>query len=1223
MSLEQDSPFQHSSKDELIQQVKELQIINANQRPEKILQEAFEKINLLVMTIDQDGLIVFTNEAFLEVIGWERQRVIGENWKYFLESDKDKTKEEHIYTLIKKQGFIDQLKRKFLSKEGDSRTIKFNVVIHHPISDNQHLTTLIGEDITDKKKVIRALKDSNDQLQDLFENANDLIQVFDLDGKIQFVNRAWKESLQYTDEEILKLNFRDIISKDHVTVTLEHLNNILEGKKDDKFETVFTSKNGRNIQVICSVNVRYEKEKPVSFRGIFHDNTEHMRAERAQNLYYKISTLAINSDKLDSLLDNIHKELRTLIAVNNFHVALYDRDHNYLNFPYYVDENIGPKPISMKRIVGKGLTEYSLFNEGPTFLYEEDIKKLSDEGKIELLGPIPKIWLGVPLRLEGRTIGVICVKSHSDRNKYKRRHVELLDFISGQIALVIERKRNEEKIIDQTARLNAIFESSSHLIWSVNRRRGLTSFNQNYANAIFRKYQKYPSIYEEGEAKEILVLSDSEFHASIDKKYKDAFNGEAQHFEACNTNQNGDVFWRETFLNPIFLPDGRIDEVSGISHDITEKKQWEFTIQESEEKFRNIFESFQDIYYRTDLMGNITMISPSGCELSGYTQEEIIGKHISDFFTTDKHQVNLIREVLKTGRVKNYETKVSIKGGEALQCISNIRLIYNNEGKPIGVDGVARDITYLKKASEDLRHAKEIAEKSLKVKENFLANMSHEIRTPMNGVIGMIDLLNDTPLLEEQRKYVQTIKKSSETLLNILNDILDLSKIEAGKMQLRLAPISIEQTIEKLHALFHQQAILKNIELLYSIDSNVPKAILADETRLLQILSNLTSNAIKFTEFGSVRIQVSLMSKQDLVNKIRVNIIDTGIGIPEDKLNILFGYFNQVDNSSSKSYGGTGLGLAISKELSKLMNGEIGVQTQANVGSTFWFTFEANESKRLIETKAEPTALIALEKPIKDFPKILLVDDNAINLFVASEILRKAGCEIDTAGNGLDAIQKVKETPYRIVLMDIQMPQMDGIEATAEIRKLNLAVTPPIIAMTAYSMKEDKERFLVNGMDDYIAKPIKAEMLIAKVKYWLHHNVIEEISAKEVLVDKIEAPADTIIDFDTYTKLENLSGSEILDQIYKEFENESLEQIVDCKKYLSMGDIHNILNKLHTLKGVSGTLGAIELEALSRAIETKLKFGYYPELGTELEQLSDAHTRFVQHYTFILNSNSR
>jgi hypothetical protein len=198
---------------------------------------------------------------------------------------------------------------------------------------------------------------------------------------------------------------------------------------------------------------------------------------------------------------------------------------------------------------------------------------------------------------------------------------------------------------------------------------------------------------------------------------------------------------------------------------------------------------------------------------------------------------------------------------------------------------------------------------------------------------------------------------------------------------------------------------------------------------------------------------------------------------------------------------------------------------------------------------------------------------------------------------------------------------MDGIEATSEIRKLNLAVTPPIIAMTAYSMKEDKERFLVNGMDDYIAKPIKAETLISKVKYWLHHTINDDPAEKELPVDKMEEFEAKIIDLYTYTKLKNLSDSEILDQIYKEFENESLEQIVDCKKYLGMADIHNILNKLHTLKGVSGTLGAIELESISKYIEGKLKFGYYPELGEELEQLSDAHTRFVKQYTFILNSN--
>lgn len=1199
MKILTETNWEALSKDELIAEIQQLQQAVHSLQPEKILQQAFEQIQLPVITIDQDGIIQYCNPTFLQATGWDEASILHTNWNNYLVDQN----EEHVYQVLKKQGFIDKLKRKFLSKEGSHRSFKFNVVINHPIDEKHHITTLIGEDVTDRKKVVRALKESNEQLQDLFENANDLIQVFDLDGKIQFVNRAWKETLGYSDEEIKELTFNDILPPEQKESTLEHLNNILAGKKDDKFETLLSSKSGRNIHVIGSVNARYEKEKPVSFRAIFHDNTEHMRAERAQNLYYKISTLAINSVNLESLLASIHNELRTLIAVNNFHVALYDKDHNFLNFPYYVDENIGTKPISMKRIVGKGLTEYSLFNTEPTFLYEEDILKLAEDKKVELLGPIPKLWLGVPLILENRTIGVICVKSHSDRNKYKRRHLELLHFISGQIALVIERKRNEEKIIEQTARLNSIFESSSHLIWSVNRRRGLTSFNHNYAEAISKKFQTYPEIDDETIPPRKMVLSDEKYHKFIEEKYAEAFKGHQQHFETSNTDETGFKTWRETFLNPIYLPDGRIDEVSGISHDITEKKQWEFTIQESEEKFRNIFESFQDIYYRTDLHGRITMISPSGCDLSGYSEEEIIGKHISEFYVIPKKQGNLIKNLLSKGQVKNYETNLVLKDGSIIQCSSNIRVIYNSKGKAVAVDGVARDITYLKKASEELLKAKEIAEKSLKVKESFLANMSHEIRTPMNGIIGMIDLLNETPLLEEQKQYVLTIKKSSETLLTILNDILDLSKIEAGKMQLRLTSISVQQTVDKLYSLFVQQAALKKIGLEYIISDEVPKFILADETRLLQIMSNLTSNAIKFTDDGKVTIQLSVDSVKDSTYKIKVEIKDTGIGIPQDKLNVLFEYFSQVDNTPTKAHAGTGLGLAISKELCTLMNGQIGVHTEDGIGSVFWFTFEAKESKRTQEQKLENDAVIRISTILGN-PRILLVDDNNINLFVASEILKKAGCTVDTAMNGIEAIEKASIGTYRLILMDIQMPQMDGIEATARIRNLGLSKLPPIIAMTAYSMKEDKSKFMDNGMDDYIAKPIKAEALIDKVNHWIHH-LPETVSLNKSIKSVYETVSidDEIPIYEkaTVEKLMELSGPEAPLAIYEEFEYESLSQIESCKNSIGDKDIGNILNNLHTLKGVSGTIGLKRLEACSRAIESKLKNdGWYETVSDDL-----------------------
>ena len=1205
----QELEFNQSKKDFIVQE------------SEKRLFQTLEEVSSFAITINSNDKITYCNKAFFEFTGWEKAQVIGHDWRNVLTLENEIEKDnEELIQLIEQGNLINKIKRNIRLADGSVKIVRFNIVYQNNSQGNITGTTLIGEDITEKKKKIKALKEGDEQLKDLFENANDLIQLFSLNGNLQLVNKAWKDTLQYSDEEIPYLNFKDIIHKDHLEDTLDHLNNILAGKKDDKFETVLTSKNGRNISVIASVNVRFEKDSPVVFRGIFHDNTEHMRAERAQKLYYKISTLAINSDNLESLLYNIHMELKDLIAVNNFHVALYDKDKNYLNFPYYVDENQGNKSTSFKRPVSKGLTEYSLFNEKPTFLYEEDILLLAKEKTVELLGPVPKIWLGVPLKLENRIIGVIAVKSHSDRNKYKKRHLELLDFISSQIALVIERKKNEEKIIEQTARLNAIFESSSHLIWSVNRRRGLTSFNHNYAEAIYNKYSIYPDLDFSAENPKILMLSDPEHHDSVNQRYKEAFEGIPQHYETKGKDKNGKDIWRETYLNPIFLPDGRIEELSGISHNITEKKQFDLSLQESEEKFRNIFESFQDIYYRTDLQGRITMMSPSGCEISGFPQKEVIGKDISDFYINTDKRLNIVKRLVKHGSIKNYESDLLLRDGSIIQTISNIRFIYNKQEKPVAIEGVARDITFLKKASEELLKAKEIAEKSLKVKESFLANMSHEIRTPMNGMIGMVDLMNETPLNEEQKKYVHTIKKSSENLLMILNDILDLSKLEAGKMQLRLTSINLENMIEKLHSLFAQQAHLKGIDLFYSIASNVPKFILADETRLLQILSNLTSNSIKFTDKGSVSINLSLENKNGNLNKIKVEIADTGIGISEDNLQKLFNYFSQVDNSSTKSYGGTGLGLAISKELCKMMNGDIGVKTALGEGSTFWFTFEANESKRATEIKETGEDNNKFTGRFKDLnPLILLVDDNQVNQLVASEILKKSGCRVETANNGLEAIEKVKSNVYDLIFMDIQMPKMDGITATMEIKKLGLPNLPPIIAMTAYAMEEDKEKFLSNGMDDYIPKPIKSEVLINKVAEKLNFN--SKSNYLSLSNEYKELKKEVVISNEVIKSMLSFVDKETLFSIYAQFEVETAGLLNESKDAFRVGDFKHIQSILHTLKGTGGTLGIEKIESLSKYIEGNLKQNNFETIAHKLDELYAAFEEYRNNYNQIINNH--
>lgn len=1194
----------------------------AARNAEEKFQRALEEVNLAGLRVEKDGTISFCNAFLLQATGYTKEEVIGKNFfDFFVPAYEREVRRAEFSRALTNGGFFDNMERSVLTKDGKVRYIQFSSVVLNSLQGEISGITRIGEDITDKRKVAEVLARNQAQLQDLFDNANDLIQIISLRGDILFVNKAWKEKLGYKDHEIENLNMKDIVHPEFGKSTLRKFRKILKGEKLFKFQTVFVSKEGKSVYLAGSVNCKYENGRPTAFRCILYDITDKIRAEKAQNLYYSIASLTTKSDNLENLYQNIHKELGKVIEVKNFYITLYNQEKNNLHFPYYVDEDFDGEVRLTQRRVGKGLTEYAMFYNEPLFLYEEDILKLAKENNLEIFGAIPKVWLGVPLKIENRITGIIAVKCYKSRSTYTIKDLELLDFISGQIALAIERKQNEEKLNKQTARLNAIFESGTHLMWSVNRKMHLTSFNKNYSDVIESQYKMKPQLYVNMDKIRTPVMNEDQY-LLWDRKYEAAFRGSPQYFEAEMEDKHGKTVWREVYLNPIFSKDGSIEEVSGIAHDITQKKLSEIALIESEEKFRDIFESFQDIYYRSDLSGHIIMISPSAYEVSGYRPFEVIGKKITDFFTDSVKSRNVLKDLLRFGSVKNFEASFQTKSGTDLNFILNMRLVYDKQGQATEIEGVARDITELKKSSEELLKAKEVAEKSLKVKERFLANMSHEIRTPMNGIIGMIDLLCDTPLEVTQKEYVQTIKKSSETLLYILNDILDLSKIEAGKMELHKSPISLEMTIEKLHALFLQQANSKQNKLTYYIEPEVPQYIIADETRLLQILSNLTANGIKFTENGEIRIYVYLIASRGKLKKFKVEVQDTGIGISKENLSLLFNTFSQIDNSSSKSYAGTGLGLAISKELCKMMNGEIGVVSEPNQGSTFWFTFEAKETQiSPLLLPAESTDFKADDHFNKAAPFILLTDDNMVNQKVASEILMKSGCVLDVASNGMEAIEKVKATfadpdkrKYDLLFMDIQMPDMDGVTATKLIRELGIPNLPPIVAMTAYSMREDRERFLNEGLDDYISKPIRANLLIQKVKEWFKPETKQISTPVKVEEALPEAPLFQVINQEVTDQLKKYGGVELLLSVFSDFETETQEQLKECNISVKNKDYNKILSNLHTLKGNAGTLGAERIAERARLAEAKLKQNLFTDLETDLQILEQEFAEFQNHY---------
>jgi signal transduction histidine kinase/CheY-like chemotaxis protein len=454
--------------------------------------------------------------------------------------------------------------------------------------------------------------------------------------------------------------------------------------------------------------------------------------------------------------------------------------------------------------------------------------------------------------------------------------------------------------------------------------------------------------------------------------------------------------------------------------------------------------------------------------------KEFISEEKIDLQNTEKALLNILDDYSE----EKYHSE------DTQRALLNILDDYS--GEKINMENTQRAVLNI---LEDYSDAKEKAEESTKLKEAFLANMSHEIRTPMNAIIGFSDILYRGKLEDKEKEYVRTIKLAGENLLTIINDILDISKIEAGMMTFEEHAFSVKEIFKSLNAMLMGRAKEKNLELSFQSDDNVPDNLLGDPTRLSQILINLTGNAIKFTPKGTVQVNVKVLKNENLPAEalrthadetilLEFSVTDTGIGIPPDKLEHIFERFHQADSNTTRKYGGTGLGLSIAKQLVELQGGILSVKSEDKVGSVFSFYIPYKKSKQaqvaseIIEKKYSMKDLIKLN--------ILLVEDNNLNIKLISSLFSEYSLKVQVAENGSVGIEKLKENKFDIILMDMEMPVMNGYDATTFIRK-DLKNDIPIIAMTAHAMAGERERCLSLGMNDYISKPINATLLFDKI----------------------------------------------------------------------------------------------------------------------------------------------
>lgn len=615
--------------------------------------------------------------------------------------------------------------------------------------------------------------------------------------------------------------------------------------------------------------------------------------------------------------------------------------------------------------------------------------------------------------------------------------------------------------------------------------------------------------------------------------------------------------------------------------DITTVKTAEDTLRLREEKYRSIIDNMNLGLLEVDTEENILFANHGFCEMSGYDLDELLGKRAAQIFAKGESIELMERknEERKRGTTDAYEIVVKNKDGEVRWWLVSGAPRYNDHGELVGSIGIHLDITDQKQLELELTLAREEAEQSTRSKEVFLANMSHEIRTPMNAILGMSGQLAKTGLTNKQLFYLDAINAASENLLVIINDILDLSKIEAGKLSLEKIAFEPRSVIKRAMQALSHRAEEKGLALTNSIlDDKVSSVLMGDPYRLNQVLLNIISNAVKFTEKGGVDIKLEVINDARHSQTVQISVKDTGIGMDEKFRKNLFEKFSQEDASVTRQYGGTGLGMSISRQLIELMDGEIFVESEKGFGTTISFVITLTKGSE--EDLPSQEVFVAAANMLAG-KTILVVDDNEMNRLLATTILANYGAETVEAGNGQESIDYLLQKSADLVLMDIQMPVMNGFDAARYIRQ-HISKTLPLIALTANAIKGDNEKCLEAGLNNYLAKPFKEEALMKMIAGMLHiDGAVNKKKKTEVITEEPEPVYYDITEIKTISR-----GNEgFINKMLKMFVEQIPVFVNEMLEKHSVGELITVGEIAHRIKPTIDNMGIVSSKTIIREIE--------------------------------------